>query len=39
MRVTALSNGNCFFGQKCGNVRNGVYMFEGIWHMRVNVTI
>jgi hypothetical protein len=35
----SISHGNYFFGPKCGNKGNGIYMFESTWHAIVNVTI
>jgi len=37
--VHSLSGDNCISGQKYGSARNGVYMFENMWHLLVNVTI
>jgi len=37
--VHSSSGDNCIFGQKYSSARNGVYMFENMWHMLVNVTI
>jgi len=35
----SLSDGNYFFGHKCGSVASGGYVFEKLCHVLVDVTI